>query len=106
MSDSKIVSKECCSYLVGKTIARVQEVIDEEFDDRDCMKITFTDGSDVWISAFNQSFTGASRDEYPVHLHVSELSENDSDVKGKTLVVTNKDCGTSPSMNDRLTKTE
>lgn len=72
-SDSNM-NKECCTYLTGKTIAKVTNEFDEEFDDRDQIKITFTDGSCIWISAYYGSYTGKSRDEYPAYLFVSDLS--------------------------------
>lgn len=98
---------KCCKDLIGKTIAMVEEIIDKEYDDKDCRKITFTDGSHVFVSAYNLSFTGGSRNEYPVIIYFSELIESDTVIdKDTTLVITNYDDCSDTTMNEKLLKGE
>jgi hypothetical protein len=78
--------EDCCQYIIGKTIARVQRIKTPKTwtdnttitftDDDRTIKVTFTDGSSVFIEASYGSFTGKSEDEYPVHLSVSEIIKN------------------------------
>lgn len=59
--------------LIGKTIANIQEVMVEGYDDEGFLRIDFTDGTKcLVIAGYWGEYTGKSIDEYRTYIDISE----------------------------------
>ncbi len=56
--------------LIGKTIKSAVYKKIEQFDDEDCLHITFTDGTQAFVTASLGTYTGNSNDSLPVYLRI------------------------------------
>lgn len=59
------------SELVGKTITKAEIVGINDYDDEPYLYLTFSDGSEVLITATYGGYTGNSEDEYPAFIKIS-----------------------------------
>jgi hypothetical protein len=64
------------STLVGKTITQAMFMEHPDYDDKGYVRLEFTDGTTVLLTAYNGEYTGNSRDECPNHISITDRDDN------------------------------